>query len=194
MPMGTWARAFGRGAVVVGRLSTPVTWKVVGWVALAMGFAGCGETPGGFEPGSHEAAESPPSEVSSNPPPDILSQTVHSLVRQGWSEKPAWVVAQFNRRLLEVAWDTDRAQWQKIVNLWGRLGTRPRLQRVVERMPEFASLLAGALEAREDAGDAIAQSIPNDSESRQIVSHLYGMFPEASDAVMWPTPCNAIET
>lgn len=151
-----------------------------------MGFAGCGETPGGFEPGSHEPAENPQSEVSSNAQPDILSQTVHSLVRQGWSEKPARVVAQFNRRLLEVAWETDRTQcqWQKIVNLWGRLGTRPRLQRVVERMPEFASLLAGALEAREDAGDLIAQSIPNDSESRQIVSCLYGMFPEASDSVL----------
>lgn len=184
MSSGTRARALGRRTIGVHRFHSAIIWAVVGCVALVMGYAGCGKTPGLTGPGSPEAVDSAQGKISSNVQPDIVTQTVDSLVRRGWSEKPARVVAQLNRRLMEVQWETDRSEWQKVVDLWGRLGTRPHLQEVVERIPEFAGVFVGALEAQNDAADLIAQSIPDDSQSREIVSNLYALFMDPTDLVM----------
>ncbi len=142
---------------------------------------GCG-TNGGAE--LQQVPSSKSVEVPPSKPTDVVTETVKALAARGWSDNPAKSVAEFNQRYLELAWETDRSVWEKTINLWGRLGSRPSLQRTVERNPEFVSLLAGVLELREKAGQLIAQSIPEDAENRQTILSLYGMLPEAPDAVM----------
>jgi len=163
---------------------------VVAVVALLWTTAGCkkNESPDSLSGAGPyhltQACQDENSGTRSVPSTDLVAETVKGLVRQGWTEKSARVVAEFNQRFLEIAWETDRAQWEKVIALWGRLGTRERLLRLVERMPEFASLLAGALEVRSDAADLIAESIPDELQARELVTNLYGIYAEASDSVL----------
>jgi len=160
------------------------------WSALLMLFmlvVGC-DRDTSFDTKSHSQQILPPSPTVATPSQsssqtDVIGETVRELIRQGWSEDSARAVAEFNGLLLKVAWETDRDQWKKIVDLWGRLGSKRSLQEKLREMPEYASLLAGVHKAGYD-GELIIETILKHWDDRQAISNLYLLFCEPDDALM----------
>lgn len=175
MSPGMWLRRFFVNAVARCPVSKTPGWARAILLVVLAALTGCGASSTADGPRISSPPAAKHTQRLEDPglsQTDAVAQTMDALVRLGWSENAARAVAELNRALLQLAWETDRSQWKKTVELWARLGKHANLQRKLERMPEFASLLAGALEERADAGELIVQSIPDDLQARDMVSSL----------------------
>ena len=89
---------------------------------------------------------------------DFARSTIEKLLNVGWERDAANAVVRMNERYLVLTHETSTEHYERIVNLWGRLGDRPVVQKRLREWPELAGLLMRTLEQDTNGPELILKS------------------------------------
>ena len=99
------------------------------------------------------------------------------LIDMGWTEQAAKAVTrQFvTSRYLDLVKESGSEKFDRLANIYGRLGRHPDIQPALVGKPELAGVLAGALEHVPDGARVILDSLPKVQTDCDAVYSLYAM-------------------
>lgn len=133
----------------------------------------------------------PNTEVKPNQPGKIelpasidafAESTIEKLLKVSWERGAAAAVVKMNHRYLFLIHETSTEHYERIVNLLGRLGDRPVVQKRLREWPELAGLLMRSLEQDSEGPELILKTF-SDQDDLNPVRSLYGLASTPDDSI-----------